>query len=91
LHRHAGVSVAIGGVTEHLGDRRAGTPSRGDEASCLGSIRVVGRRRGDTEDEIVVMVGEHTGLVAIDPLGGLLRPWRMSGSTTEITRSAATP
>ena len=72
FHRDAGVTVAVGGVTEHFGDRHAGPPSSGDEASCLGPIRVVGRRRGDTEDELIVVVGEHMGLVAIDPLGGTL-------------------
>src|SRR5439155_12775603 len=66
--RFSGVPVAVGGVAQHFPDGNAGCFGVGDHAGQLGTVRIVGRGGRDVEDQLAVVVGDHVGLVAVDPL-----------------------
>ena len=89
--RDAGVAIAISGVAEHLADRHTRLPGGVDQPGGLGAVGHVGRGGRHCQDQLVVVIGEHVRLVAIDPLGGALATMTHVGIDHRDDPVTATP
>ena len=86
------VAVAVGAVAHRLRDRDPGIRFRLlDQLQRLLVVLGVARQHRRRRDELALGVDGDGGLVPVEAPLALLRPWRISGSWTETTRSGLTP